>query len=109
MRVLVDVSIVPLGVGTSLSRWIALCQEVFRQHRLDVRLHPFGTSIEGEWEPVFAAIRACHERLHAEGAPRIATTIKVGTRTDKDQHLADKVSSVERQLHGGDPVLDDGV
>jgi uncharacterized protein YqgV (UPF0045/DUF77 family) len=32
------------------------------------------------------------------GAPRITTTIKLGTRTDRDQTMADKVRSVEEKL-----------
>jgi uncharacterized protein YqgV (UPF0045/DUF77 family) len=32
------------------------------------------------------------------GAPRISTTIKVGTRTDREQTMADKVRSVEEKL-----------
>jgi len=34
------------------------------------QLHPNGTAIEGEWEPVFAAIEACHLAVHAMGCPR---------------------------------------
>jgi len=55
------------------------------------RLRP---NIEGEWD----AVKRCHERVHEMGAPRITTTIKLGTRTDRDQSMADKVQSVERQL-----------
>jgi uncharacterized protein YqgV (UPF0045/DUF77 family) len=32
------------------------------------------------------------------GAPRIATTLKVGTRVDRPQSMADKVRSVEEKL-----------
>ena len=31
------------------------------------------------------AIKACHEKLHEMGVPRIATQIKIGTRTDHEQ------------------------
>lgn len=30
-----------------------------------------GSEIEGEWEPVFAAIEVCHQAVHAMGCPRI--------------------------------------
>ena len=56
--------------------------------------HANGTNVEGEWEEVMAAIRACHEALHAMGVPRIHTDIKLGTRVDRDQHMADKTASV---------------
>ena len=38
------------------------------------------------------------------GAPRITTTIKLGTRTDRTQSLEDKINSVQSKLsgkHGG--------
>ncbi len=34
---------------------------------------------------------AVHETLHAEGTPRLSTAIKIGTRTDKDASLDDKL------------------
>ncbi len=65
---------------------------------LKIQLHPNGTAIEGEWEPVFAAIEACHQAVHAMGCPRIYTTMKVSTCTDKDQTLEDKMASVQALL-----------
>jgi uncharacterized protein YqgV (UPF0045/DUF77 family) len=50
---------------------------------------------------VFAAIKRCHEEIHAEGAPRISTTIKLGTRVDRQQTMADKIRSVEDRLNQG--------
>jgi uncharacterized protein YqgV (UPF0045/DUF77 family) len=34
------------------------------------------------------------------GAPRITTTIKLGTRTDRNQTMEDKVNSVNKKLLG---------
>lgn len=98
MHVLIDVSVVPLGVGLSLSRHVAACERVFTEAGLTTRLHAFGTNVEGEWDAVFGAVKRCHEVLHAMGAPRVSTVIKVGTRTDKAQGLDDKVKSVEDKL-----------
>jgi uncharacterized protein YqgV (UPF0045/DUF77 family) len=47
---------------------------------------------------VFSALRECHERVHALGVPRISTSIRLGTRTDRDQTMADKLESVQRKL-----------
>lgn len=100
MKVLVDVSVVPLGVGLSLSPYVAACERVFRDAGLTTRLHAYGTNVEGEWDEVFGAIRRCHETIHAMGAPRVSTTIRLGTRTDRAQSLDDKVRSVEEKLGG---------
>lgn len=97
MKVLADLTIVPIGVGTSLSRYVAACEEILEQAGLQTRLHANGTNIEGEWDAVFAAIRACHQKVHELGAPRIHTNIKLGTRSDRAQSLDDKVASVEAQ------------
>jgi len=98
MKVMVDVSVVPIGVGVSLSSYIAACEKVFKDANLSFRLHAYGTNVEGEWDDVFAAIKRCHEVVHQMGAPRISTVIKAGTRTDKSQTLDDKVRSVEQKL-----------
>ncbi|HTU02242.1 MAG TPA: MTH1187 family thiamine-binding protein, partial [Candidatus Sulfotelmatobacter sp.] len=68
---------------------------------LKTQLHAYGTNIEGEWSQVFDAIRRCHETIHQMGAPRISTVIKLGTRTDRAQTMADKVASVEAKLARG--------
>jgi uncharacterized protein (TIGR00106 family) len=94
MKVIVDLCVVPILVGVNLAPYIATCERVLLHAGLKIQLHPNGTAIEGEWEPVFAAIEACHAAVHAMGAPRLYTTIKVNTRTDKDQTLEEKVASV---------------
>lgn len=98
MRVIADFSLVPLGVGLSVSRYVAACHEVLTERGLSHQLHAYGTNLEGEWEEVFEAIRACHERVHAMGAPRVSTNMRFGTRTDKVQTIADKIESVTSKL-----------
>lgn len=98
MQVIVDFTVIPIGVGVSLSPYVAACEEVLTDAGLKHTLHANGTGVEGEWDEVFAAVRRCHEVVHQMGAPRVSTTIKVGTRTDKAQTMADKVQSVHSQL-----------
>ncbi|MCA9754405.1 MAG: MTH1187 family thiamine-binding protein [Candidatus Eisenbacteria bacterium] len=97
MKVIADLCLIPLGVGVSVSSYIAACERVLGEAGLEHHLHPYGTNIEGEWDEVFAAIRRCHEVVHEMGAPRIHTTLKFGTRTDRTQSMADKVRSVEEK------------
>jgi len=98
MKVIADLCIVPLGVGVSLGRYIAECERVLTKAGLKTHLHAYGTNIEGEWDDVVAAIRECHEALHAMGAPRVSSNIRLGTRTDRDQTMDDKIRSVEEKL-----------
>jgi uncharacterized protein (TIGR00106 family) len=98
MKVIADVSIVPIGVGVSLSRYVAACEQALRDAGLEPRLHAYGTNIEGEWDEVFAAIKRCHQVLHEMGAPRVSTNLRCGTRTDRSQTMEDKVRSVEEKM-----------
>ena len=100
MKAIVDLCVVPIGVGVSVSKYVAACQQVLSEAGLDFTLHAYGTNIEGEWDAVFTAVKKCHETVHALGAPRITTTLKVGTRTDRDQTMADKIKSVGDKLKG---------
>lgn len=98
MNVIVDLCVVPIGVGVSLSSYVAACEKVLAEAGLKTMLHANGTNIEGEWEPVFAAIRRCHEVVHEMGAPRIFTVMKVGTRTDRSQTMDEKTISVKNKM-----------
>lgn len=100
MHVILDLCVVPIGVGTSVSRYVAACHQVLEEAGLSHQLHAYGTNVEGEWDEVMRAVRRCHEVVHALGAPRITTTIKLGTRTDRSQSMADKVESVQQKLGG---------
>jgi len=98
MNVTIDLSVVPIGVGVSLSEYVAACERVLTEAGLSHTLHAFGTNIEGEWDEVFAAVKRCHEVVHQLGAPRVHSTLRVGTRTDRPQTLHDKVKSVQERL-----------
>ncbi len=98
MKIIVDFCVIPLGVGVSLSPYIAECQKILARLGLKHELHAYGTNIEGEWEPVMDAIKRCHVRLHEMGAPRISTSLKIGSRMDTEQSLESKVKSVTEKL-----------
>jgi len=98
MKVLLDLCVVPLGIGVSVSEYIAACQRVFKDAGLKHEMHMYGTNIEGEWDDVMAAVKKCHEVVHQMGSPRISTSIRLGTRIDRNQTMEDKIKSVEQKL-----------
>ena len=98
MHLIADIAIIPLGTGLSLSPYVAACERVLRDAGLKTQLHANGTNVEGEWDEVMAAVKRCHEVLHEMGAPRVATNMRLGTRTDKAQSMGDKIASVESKL-----------
>lgn len=98
MKILADICVTPLTGKTSVREEIALAVGILRETGLPVRLHAYGTNIEGDFDVVMAALKRVHEALHENGVPRISTTMRLGSRIDKDQTLDDKVGVVERLL-----------
>jgi uncharacterized protein (TIGR00106 family) len=98
MNVMIDLCIAPLGVGTSVSPYIVECQKIFKKNKLSYSLHGYGTNVEGPWDEVMSAVKECHKKLHEMGAPRITSSMRLGTRTDREQSIQDKIQSVEEKL-----------
>jgi len=98
MNAITEFTLIPIGVGVSLSKYVAVCAQVLEESGLSYELHANGTNLEGDWDQVMQAIKTCHERLHEMGVPRISTVIKIGTRTDREQRMAEKVASVREKL-----------
>jgi uncharacterized protein (TIGR00106 family) len=99
MKVIADLAIIPIGVGVSLSKYVAACERVLTEAGLDPTLHANGTNVEGEWDLVFDALKRCHQTLHEMGAPRVSTNLRLGTRNDRTQSMQDKIKSVEKILN----------
>lgn len=95
MHVIASFTLVPIGVGVSLSPYIAQLKVPLEASGLEYQMHANGTNIEGEWEAVMAVVKACHQAVHSAGAPRIHTAMQIGTRSDKVQRMGDKLASVE--------------
>jgi uncharacterized protein (TIGR00106 family) len=93
------VSITPIGEGVSVSRFVAAAQEVLRgQDRLDYRLDPMFTTLEGELADIYALVQAMQEAVFAAGAQRVSTVIKIDDRRDRRVRMQDKLDSVEAKL-----------
>ena len=98
MKVIIDLCVVPIGVGVSVSEYIVACERVLQAAGLKTHMHGYGTNVEGEWDAVMAAVKRCHEVVHAAGAPRITSSMRFGTRIDREQSMEDKVRSVEEKM-----------
>ncbi|KAG6814584.1 hypothetical protein H0H92_000113 [Tricholoma furcatifolium] len=59
----------------SVAEYIAECQRI---------LEKSGLTYKGPWSQVSQAIHDCHAAVHKQGAPRVATDIRIGTRVDRD-------------------------
>jgi len=91
VKALAEIQVIPIGSGVSVRKEVRRAHEIIRSSGLKVQLHSYGTNVEGDLDAIFAAIKQVHETLHAEGTRRLSTSIKIGTRTDKDATLAAKL------------------
>ena len=97
---LVEVSIIPLGTGTtSVSKYVAKAVEVLKGEE-DIRyeLTAMGTVLEGDLDRLLALVRRMHEALFDIGAMRVVTTMKIDDRRDKPSAMTSKIKSLRRAL-----------
>jgi uncharacterized protein (TIGR00106 family) len=101
------VSITPIGEGVGVSRFVAATQEVLRaQDRLEYRLDPMFTTLEGELADIYALVQAMQEAVFAAGARRVSTVIKIDDRRDRPVRMQDKLDSVAAKLRESDRSRD---
>lgn len=103
-QVMIDLCVVPLGVGVSVRKEVTEVERVLRareaEGKIVCRLHGFGTNVSGHWDDVMGAVKEVHEVLHDRmGVVRITSSMRLGTRIDKAQSIDDKASCVP----GGPP------
>jgi uncharacterized protein (TIGR00106 family) len=91
MKATGDIQVIPIGSGVSVRKEVQRAHAILADAGIHAQLHANGTNVEGELEDIFEAVRRVHETLHAEGTVRLASYIKIGTRTDKDPSLAAKL------------------
>ena len=91
MQAIVEVQIIPIGVGVSVRKEVMRAHELLEESGLNITLHANGSNMEGELGEVLAAIQHAIDTLHAEGVVRLSSHIKVGTRTDKVPTMAGKL------------------
>jgi uncharacterized protein (TIGR00106 family) len=96
---IVAVSIAPVGVGTSVSRYVTAALRVVReQQRIRHRLDPMFTTLEGDLGEILVLVQRMQEAVFAAGAQRVSTVIKIDERRDVAVRMEDKVLAVEDQL-----------
>ncbi len=95
MKAVAEIQVIPIGVGVSLSKQVKQAHEIIKESGLTIELHGYGTNVEGELSTILATVERIHERLHAEGVPRLSTAIKIGTRVDKASSLAAKKQAIQ--------------
>lgn len=94
-----EVCIIPIGVETSVSKYVAGCQKVLeKEENIKYSLNPMGTNIEGNVEEIFKVIRKMQESVFEKNVDRVYTVIKMDERRDKKSSMNQKIKSVEDKL-----------
>jgi uncharacterized protein (TIGR00106 family) len=95
--VLLELSVVPLGEGASVSRYVARCLDIIDSSGLDYRLHAMGTVVEGELEQVLGILQQCLEAV-AQDCDRVTCTAKFDYRKGARGRLRSKIASVQDKV-----------
>jgi uncharacterized protein (TIGR00106 family) len=96
-EMLIEFSVVPIGVGESVSQYVAECMGIVENSGLIYRINPMGTVVEGEYDEVMALVKKCHAKV-IEMCPRVITTIKIDDRKGAKGMIDKKIQSVEKKL-----------
>ncbi|HHV65359.1 MAG TPA: MTH1187 family thiamine-binding protein [Peptococcaceae bacterium] len=96
---IVAVNMVPLGVGTSVSKYVAAAEKVIVDRpNIKRQAGPMFTTLEGDLDEIMQAIREMQEAVFAAGAARVLTTIKIDDRRDKESTMESKMNSLNAKL-----------
>jgi uncharacterized protein (TIGR00106 family) len=95
-----ELTVIGLGrADASAGEYVAEIQRrLAAQDRVRYELHAMGTNLEGSTEDILAIVGELHRVPFELGLPRVYSVLKLDERRDKEQSLADKVSSVEQRL-----------
>jgi uncharacterized protein (TIGR00106 family) len=96
---IIELSVIPIGVGTSLSEYVAEVMRVIESSGLKYESHSMGTNIECGWDDITPLIRRCHEALREMGVARISTSLRISERTDKPYTMKGKIKSLDEKMH----------
>lgn len=95
--VIAEIVVVPLGTGTSISKYVAQCHQVLDQWGLKYQLTPMSTIVEGPLDEIMEVVKKMHEVPFENGAHRVSTSIRIDDRRDKKITMEGKVSAVEEK------------
>ena len=93
--IVADFSMIPMGTGTSASRYVKAVHEVLKSSGVSFVPGPMSTSVEVEsLDELVRVIDAANERLKDMGVQRIITNIRIDCRMDKEISIRSKLGAV---------------
>jgi|GEM_PF-185074 len=93
--IVAELSVEPIGEGTSISRFVKEALEALRRSGVKHVPNAMGTVIEANsLDELFAATKAAHEAVFRAGARRVVTTLRLDDRRDKAITIQSKLDAV---------------
>jgi len=100
---IVAVNMVPLGMGSSVSKYVAAAEKVIVDRPgIKRQVGPMFTTLEGDLDEIMQAIREMQEAVFAAGVDRVLTTIKIDDRRDKQATMEAKLASLNAKLESAE-------
>jgi uncharacterized protein (TIGR00106 family) len=96
--VIADISIAPVGEGTSVSRYVAKAVGIIKKSGLKHEFHAMGTNVEGSYEEIVKLAKKCSDAIFKMGAERVLIRMYMDDRHDKLSTIDGKKRSVETKL-----------
>ena len=93
-----EFSIIPVGVGESLSKYVSKIVEVVVNSGLEYRLTPMSTIVEGDTDQVFELIKKCHKQM-LEYSNRVITVVNIDDRKGFTNRIKGKIESIKSKLN----------
>ena len=94
--IIAQLSIAPLGKGTSLSKYVKVVIETLQKEQIKFETNAMATIIETQdLTTLFNVVQKAHLAVLAAGAERIVTELKIDDRKDKKVTMKSKVNSLK--------------
>ena len=96
-RVIADLSLIPVGVGTSIGRYLgAAIDAIDRLGNVSYQITPMSTMLEAEsLDDILRAVKVAHEAVIRLGAQRVECQLRIDDRHDKPRTMEEKVAAVK--------------
>ncbi|MFW9990985.1 MAG: MTH1187 family thiamine-binding protein [Candidatus Odinarchaeota archaeon] len=95
MRVILEFSTAPVGLGVSLSTYVKKAIDTVKQSGMKYQVTPMGTVLEGDsLQELLEVVMRAHESIFEAGAARVVTSVKIDERRDVERVMEDKIRKV---------------
>ena len=92
-RVVAEISIIPLGKGASVSKYVKKAIEVFKKYDLKVEPNAMGTVLEGDLDEILKAFKEAHS-IVLNDVDRVVSNLKIDERKDKENTIERKLKAI---------------